>query len=170
MNSTDHDTSELPIIDARGPRGLVEQIIFGPTEKPTQNDHWHQRVPGPQLPGAVSATTLLLGAWLVLTPFLFDRGTGWFAADWNDVLVGIGIFAVGVIRLTSAPRLITVTAVGTAFGAWMAMAPLVFAGSTAAAIADVLVGLAVAGATVVGFVDAGRNTDAADPGQPRGSA
>ncbi len=155
-------TGRLPIIDARGQRSLVERMLFGPSERPDQNSRWHQRITDPQIPGLVSAVTLLFGIWLAMTPLIWDHTGGsvlFTASGWNEVLAGLALAALGMARLTRPIRLVAATALGGSIGGWLIVAPFVFdyglgSGSTPATINDVVVGLTVAAITVVGYVDA----------------
>lgn len=160
MATNHHATGQLPIIDARGHRGFVERLIFGASEKPDQNSRWHQRVPGPQVPGLISSVTMIAGVWLACTPLLWTQSdTGWFPASWNEAIAGISLAVLGLTRLTRPIRLITATAIGGVLGSWLILAPLLLdyglgTGSTPATINDLMVGLIVLSVTVLGYRDA----------------
>jgi peptidoglycan/LPS O-acetylase OafA/YrhL len=119
---------------------------------------WQQRVEGPQVPGLVSGVTLLLGMWLVAVPFAWTYGAteGGFDARWNDVLTGLAVAAVGLVRLTRRVRLVTASALGVLLGGWLIIAPFLLdygfgADSTRATVNDVLVGVTIAGLVILGF-------------------
>jgi hypothetical protein len=67
---------------------------------------WQQRIPGPQLPGFVSAVTLVAGIWLLLAPVVWDYGNtaGRFDAQRNALLTGLLLTAVGVAGSAAGSR------------------------------------------------------------------
>ncbi|WP_368680606.1 SPW repeat protein (plasmid) [Rhodococcus opacus] len=161
MSSHNPPTGPLPVIDARGHRGLVERLILGPAERPDQNIRWHQRLPGPQTPGMVSTITLLFGVWVAMSPFLWhESGTDfWTAARWNEILIGSALAVLGLARLTVPVRVLTATTLGGLAGGWLIASPLVFGygpgtDATPATVNDLLVGLTVLAVTALGHVDA----------------
>ncbi|WP_249644665.1 SPW repeat domain-containing protein [Nocardia sputi] len=163
MTAAKHPTEDLPVVDPPGQRGLVERLLLGSRETADQRVRWHQRVPGPQLPGLVSTITLLFGAWLALAPLRWPHptDTGWFAAGWNEVLTGSAIAVLGLLRLSRPLRLNTATTLGALLGGWLLISPLLFDHGTTeeaipAIVNDLLVGLVILGATLLGHLDARR--------------
>lgn len=141
-----------------GPAGHQRLVGIGLPDRATR---WQQRVPGPQLPGLISGVTLMLGIWLAATPLVWAYGDtdGGFDARRNDALVGLALTAVGVARLTRPVRLVTATVVGGLLGGWLIIAPFLLhygfgPDSTRATLNDVLVGLVVAGLSVIGYLSA----------------
>jgi hypothetical protein len=138
----------------------AHQRLVG-TGLPNRATRWQQRVPGPKLPGLISGVTLLLGIWLAATPLLWAYGDtgGGFDARWNDALVGLALTALGVARLTRPVRLMSTTTVGGLLGGWLIIAPLLLGygfgpDSTRATLNDMLVGVIVAGLSVIGYLSA----------------
>ncbi|MEV6558271.1 hypothetical protein AB0M22_21335 [Nocardia sp. NPDC051756] len=168
MTTASHPTGELPRIDARGHRSIAERLLLGSDETVDQNSRWHQRVTGPQIPGLVSTITLLFGTWLAITPLLWSHpaGAGWFAAGWNEALVGGAIAVLGLVRLSRPIRLNTATTLGLLLGTWIVVSPLLFHYGTAeeaipATVNDIVIGLTVVGVTTLGHIDARRTWDIA---------
>lgn len=82
--------------------------------------------------------SILLGAWLILAPFIL--GYPGVAATWNDVLVGIAVIAIA-FAASYAPE---VRWLNTALGAWLIIAPWVIGYAfTRATWNDVIVGILV---------------------------
>lgn len=129
---------------------------------------WHelprqrrQSVPGPQLPGFVSAAMVLIGVWLVVQPFVWNYGNtvGGFDARVSDLVVGVMVVIVALARLTGRIRTITATVVPAALGGWLLMTPFLLghgfgADSTRATVVDVLAGSAIVVLTTVAYLDA----------------
>ena len=126
-------------------------------------------------PAAVSAGNFLAGAWLVLAPFALDYedlGPG-FDGQPNDIVVGIAIAAVALVRMLAPYRGVTIGAVNLALGCWLIAAPFVLgynagADATAATWNDIVVGVIVVTLALVsvGLGLRGRRdgTGAAPPG------
>lgn len=103
--------------------------------------------------GAVisSAVVFLAGAWLVIAPFALDyrsTGTG-FDAYWNDVLVGVVVALLALVRNLAPLSVPWFSAINIILGMWLICAPFVLGyndGSDAAiAVAnDLTVGVVVA--------------------------
>ncbi|MEU2006983.1 SPW repeat protein [Rhodococcus sp. NPDC019627] len=154
-------TGPLPLIEASGHRGFVERLMFDPAERPDRSARWHQRLPGPQTPGMVSAITMLFGVWVAMSPFLWhEPGTDFLSpARWNELLVGSALAVLGLVRLTRPLRVLTATAAGGLAGGWLIVSPLLFdygfgSGATPATINDVLIGVTVLAVTALGHLDA----------------
>ncbi|MFI7674184.1 SPW repeat protein [Actinophytocola sp. NPDC049390] len=117
---------------------------------------WRQRVPGPQLPGAVGGGTFLTGVWLVLAPPSWGYGAMSAAATthWNDVVVGACLMTVGYLRLRGAVRLTPMTVAGLVLGLWLAIAPfaLGYDEATSTTLQDIAAGLLVIGLTMTGHL------------------
>lgn len=128
---------------------------------------WQQRVPGPQVQGLVSGVTLLSGCWLATGPLLwtYDTSIGGLDARWNQVVVGLALIILGVVRLIRPMRLVTVTVSGGMLGLWLMIAPFVLdyglgADSIRATVMDLLLGALVAGLALLSYVDAGPSDQA----------
>lgn len=94
--------------------------------------------------------TVAAGCWLMLAPQMWTYGAaGGLDARYNDVVTGLLVAAIGLIRLARGrlPAAVTVTAV--TIGAWLVIAPFVLGygfgeHATRAAISDVVIGILVA--------------------------
>lgn len=120
-----------------------------------------QMVPGPQLPGFVSAAMVLIGTWLVVQPFMWNYGNtvGGFDARVNDLVVGVLVVTAAIARLTGRIRMITATVVPAALGGWLLVTPFLLghgfgADSTRATVVDVLAASAIVVLATVGYLDA----------------
>lgn len=144
-----------------------------PVVGPGTGSMFTPRTGGGADPAAVSAGNFLAGAWLVLAPFALDYedlGPG-FDGYPNDIIVGIAIAAVALVRMLAPYRSVAIGAVNLALGAWLIAAPFVLAynrgaDATAATWNDIVVGVIVVVLALVSVVLAIRGprdrTDAAD--------
>lgn len=76
---------------------------------------------------AASAVTFLAGVWLVLAPFVLDyapAGSG-IGAYWNDVVVGVAIATLAIVRTVAPSNVPWFSIVNVALGAWLIVAPFV---------------------------------------------
>lgn len=131
---------------------------MGGHELPRQR---RQTVPGPQLPGFVSAAMVLIGSWLVVQPFVWNYGNtvGGFDARVSDLVVGVMVVTVALARLTGRIRMITATVVPGVLGGWLLVTPFLLghgfgADSTRATVVDVLAGSAIVALATVAYLDA----------------
>jgi hypothetical protein len=122
---------------------------------------WQQRIPGPQLPGFVSAVTLIFGVWLLLAPAVWDYGDtgGGFDARWNALLTGLLVTIVGVARLARWIPVGVASLLALLAGGWLFVAPFALAygfgaDSTRATLNDVLIGTTLIVVTLLGHTSA----------------
>jgi hypothetical protein len=90
---------------------------------------------------------LLLGIWLITVPLAWAYGgsESWLDAKWNDMIVGIALASIGLIRLIRPVLPATTPILVTTLGIWLITAPLLAgygfgADSTPATVNDVLAG------------------------------
>jgi len=90
-----------------------------------------------------SGINLILGAWLVASPWVLIYGT--MTGAWNCLVFGALIFVIGVIRVTSIPGPFSAR-VNLVFGLWTIASPWIFgyATGTAAMWNSIVVGILVA--------------------------
>lgn len=90
----------------------------------------------------LSGINLVLGAWLIMVPFLFGAPA---AALWNDVVVGALVLALAGVRV-SKPTSGTKSAswINAAIGLWLIVAPFVLGYGTGGPMwNDVIVGVLI---------------------------
>jgi SPW repeat len=104
------------------------------------------------------AVVFLAGVWLVIAaePVAY-RATGRFDVLWNDVVVGLAVAVVAMVRLLRPAG--ASAGIACALGAWLVAAPFVFgygggAGDSRAFGNDAVAGLAIVVLTLVGAVRA----------------
>jgi hypothetical protein len=84
----------------------------------------------PELNSVKSAKTasginMVLGAWLVISPFLF--GFSHVAtATWNNIIVGLIVLAAGWVRMVDVEAMFDVGWVNFVAGLWLCVAPWAF--------------------------------------------
>ena len=90
----------------------------------------------------IGIANLVLGLWLIISPFLFNYSSG---AIGNSVILGIIVAGLAVIRLT-VPNQTWASWLNGVVGLWLIVAPFMF-GFTEAAVLwnQVIVGIVVAG-------------------------
>lgn len=76
---------------------------------------------------ALSALVFLAGVWLVLAPFALDypERPGGFDGRWNDIVVGVAVAAVALVRMVAPIRTVTIGLINIGLGAWLVAAPFV---------------------------------------------
>lgn len=91
-----------------------------------------------------SSLNVILGAWLIIAPFVFNSST---PAFWNDIVVGALVLILAAVRI-SKPQPSTRAASWTnaGLGVWLVIAPFVLNYSVpAAGWNDIVVGILIAG-------------------------
>lgn len=111
------------------------------------------------LASALSALVFLAGVWLVLAPFVLGYPDG-FAGWWNDIVVGVAVAVVALVRMVAPIRAATVGLVNISLGAWLVAAPFVLSYNddrvaAAATVNDLTVGVGIAALAALSMV-AGR--------------
>ena len=111
---------------------------------------WRQRMQEPSLTKFLGGLIQVLGIWLTLVPVMwnYDIAGDGFDAPWSDVLVGIAVIIVGLIRAAHPGRSVAASMVSFMLGAWLVLAPLTLAyvfnvNSTLAAINDIVAGAVI---------------------------
>lgn len=104
---------------------------------------------GPAETNVVTASGLnvLLGLWLIMAPWVLDY-SGQNNAVWNQVVIGIAIASLAVIRVLAPDRAAGLSWTNFALGAWLIIAPFLLTyndtGDTAVIYwNDIIVGLLV---------------------------
>lgn len=92
-----------------------------------------------------SGLNVVAGLWLILAPFAFDYDAD--AAVWNDVILGVSVATIAMIRTSGAYREAWLSWLNGALGAWLIIAPFVlgYSDEGAALSNDILLGVIVAG-------------------------
>jgi uncharacterized membrane protein len=99
---------------------------------------------GQAAPWAHAFATIILGVWLITSPFALDYGST--ALAWSDVISGV--LVIGFATVTLIRRSVWAPWANSLVGVWLLFAPLVFKAPTAAAYANDT----LAGALVIAFV------------------
>ncbi|OKA05258.1 hypothetical protein ATP06_0227175 [Amycolatopsis regifaucium] len=118
--------------------------------------------------GIIDALTYLAGVWLILTPFVLNSpfSEGSADGDWNAILVGSALVALGALSLVDPPIGPTANLMRLPLGGWLAVSPLLLGAESGAhpaawAVANVVTGPLVlvlwgAGLALVHRAEAGR--------------
>lgn len=99
---------------------------------------------GQAAPWAHACAAIILGAWLITSPFALDYGSS--ALTWSDVISGT--LVIGFATVTLVRGSVWAPWANSLVGVWLLFAPLVFKAPTAAAYANDT----LAGALVIAFV------------------
>ncbi|MCM4083885.1 SPW repeat domain-containing protein [Paractinoplanes hotanensis] len=94
--------------------------------------------PGLRRAVLVNWLVLALGGWLMISAFLWGRGTvGGFGAGWSDFLAGAVAAGIAVARITAPLRTVPLGVVTVLLGLWLIAAPyaLGYSSGTEAAVA-----------------------------------
>ncbi len=97
----------------------------------------------------ISALTFLAGVWLLLAPFALNYADdAGFDAARNDLVIGVAIALVAIVRIVAPIRSAALGMVNVALGAWLIIAPFVLAynegaNALAATWNDIVVGVIV---------------------------
>jgi hypothetical protein len=99
---------------------------------------------------SLSFINLLLGAWLIVTPFWFGYTSG--TAKWNQLIIGIVVMVLAALRLLAPAQKWLSFLTGIA-GIWAIIAPFILTYDRAGAYwNEVIVGILV---TIVAFYNSG---------------
>ncbi len=104
--------------------------------------------------GVPSAVAFLAGVWLVLGPLALDyRHTGRFLAYWNEVVIGVALAIVSLIRAYRPVRSAALSGVNVVLGGWLIASPFVlhYGANTRPMWNNVIVGAVVVALAVLGF-------------------
>jgi hypothetical protein len=107
---------------------------------------------------AATAVVFLAAVWLVVAAIpVAYRGTGRFDVFWSDVVVGVALAAVALVRLTRTAVAPSLTGITLALGGWLVASPFVlgYGGGPRDAAAfwnDLALGFLVLGLTVFSAV------------------
>ncbi len=89
-----------------------------------------------------SWVNVVLGAWLIIAPFVLGYISG--QAYWNSILVGIAVGVIALIRVASPYGTQWLSWVNVALGVWLIIAPFVLNDTVSAAYwNDVIVGAVI---------------------------
>lgn len=91
----------------------------------------------------VSGVNVLAGIWLVLAPFVLQLDVA--AARWNDVLIGLAVLILALVRERKPLRSRAVSWINMVLGVWLVLAPFVlgYGDARTAAGNDVVVGIII---------------------------
>lgn len=101
---------------------------------------------GDEMAHTPSELIAVAGLWLTCAPLIFDHEAAGIAfAGWNDVIVGITIVGLALIRVIAPRHTAPLSLVHLALGGWLLAAPFVRGYQTVigATVNDILVGLIV---------------------------
>jgi hypothetical protein len=118
----------------------------------------HNLVAHRDLTGPATALVFLAAVWLLVAAIAVDyRGTGRFDVFWSDVVVGLALATVTLIRLIRPAVQRSLAGIALALGAWLMAAPFVLGygggpNDTGAFWNDLLLGFAVLALTLFGMV------------------
>ena len=73
-----------------------------------------------------SSMNALLGAWLIITPWVLDFAATSGAMAWNNIIVGVAVLACGWSRVRGPHVRVGLSWTNVALGAWTVLSPLVF--------------------------------------------
>jgi SPW repeat-containing protein len=94
------------------------------------NNRQYMRAGSTQTNAGVSWINIVLGIWVIISPFVVQF-TRFPAAVWNNVVVGIVIAILAIIR-TSVPRQTGWSWVNVILGIWMIISPFALGAMTTA--------------------------------------
>jgi hypothetical protein len=107
------------------------------------NNPQYIRAGSSQATGGVSWINIVLGIWVIISPFLVQF-TRFPAAMWNNVIVGIVIAILAIIR-TSVPRQAGWSWVNVILGIWMIISPFALGAMTTAILwNNIILGIVIA--------------------------
>jgi hypothetical protein len=115
---------------------------------------------------SVNWFVLGLGVWLMISAFLWDRGTvAGFGGSWNDLLAGTVVAGIAVSRIVAPLRTFSLGLVTVLVGLWLTAAPYVlgYSGDSDAAIATLnsrAVGVTIALLAMFGVLSAQKDSGA----------
>jgi hypothetical protein len=94
------------------------------------NNRQYMRAGSSQTTGGASWLNIVLGIWVIISPFVFQF-TQLTAATWNNLIVGIVIAILAIIR-TSVPRQAGWSWANVILGIWMIISPFALGAMTTA--------------------------------------
>ncbi|HEX5491953.1 MAG TPA: SPW repeat protein [Candidatus Udaeobacter sp.] len=98
---------------------------------------------GSDASAGVSWINIVLGIWVIISPFIVQF-TQFPAAMWNNVIVGIVIAVLAIIR-TSVPRQTGWSWVNVILGIWMIISPFALGAMTTAVLwNNIILGIVIA--------------------------
>lgn len=98
---------------------------------------------GADTSAGVSWINIVLGIWVIISPFIVQF-TRFPAAMWNNVIVGIVIAVLAIIR-TSVPRQTGWSWVNVILGIWMIISPFALGAMTTAVLwNNIILGIVIA--------------------------
>lgn len=114
---------------------------------------------------ALSAMVFLAGVWLVLAPFVLGYPDG-SAGRWNDIVVGVAVAVVALVRMVAPIRSVTVGLVNVGLGVWLVAAPFVLFYNDEAVAAAGTVNDLVAGVVIIALAAASMVAGRRSRGRP----
>ena len=103
----------------------------------------YMRAASSQTNGGVSWLNIILGIWVLISPFVVQFAQ-LSAATWNNVIVGIVIAILAIIR-TSVPRQTGWSWVNVILGIWMIISPFALGAMTTAVLwNNIILGIVIA--------------------------
>lgn len=92
-----------------------------------------------------SVFVVFAGLWLAATPLLFDHEIHIGVAAANDILVGLALFVLALIRVLRPVGTASLSLAGAILGGWLMVAPFVlgYLNTMGATLSGVLTGLVV---------------------------
>lgn len=115
---------------------------------------------------SVNWLVLVLGVWLMISAFLWERGTvAGFGGGWIDFLAGTAVAGIAVARIVAPLRTVPLGLVTVLAGLWLIAAPYVlgYSGDSDAAIATLnsrAVGVTIALLAMFGVLSAQKDSGA----------
>jgi SPW repeat len=107
------------------------------------NNRQYMRAGSSQSTAGVSWINIVLGIWVIISPFVVQF-TRFPAAMWNNVIVGIVIAALAIIR-TSVPRQTGWSWANVILGIWMIISPFALGAMTTAILwNNIILGIVIA--------------------------
>ena len=131
-----------------------------------QAPHHRRADTGTRRAASVNWLVLVLGVWLMISAFLWDRGTvAGFGGGWIDFLAGTAVAGIAVARIVAPLRTVPLGLVTVLVGLWLIAAPYVlgYSGDSDAAIATLnsrAVGVAIALLAMFGVLSAQKDRGA----------
>jgi hypothetical protein len=80
--------------------------------------------------GIASGINVLLGIWLIFSPWLYGYVIKSVGNTWNSAVVGILITIFGALRYSSPHHYVGLSVINVALGVWCVLSPWVFGYST----------------------------------------
>jgi hypothetical protein len=95
--------------------------------------------------GIASGINVLIGIWLIFSPWLSGYVIQSVGSQWNSALVGILIMICGALRYSSPHHYLVLSVVNAALGGWCVLSPWIFhySADTGRSWSSVILGIAV---------------------------